>query len=474
MSDTTLPPAAGGAPRARGRDFARGAAREEFGEQLGPATTARSLNADVLRMLERPGPLWTAVFVLDLLVLLIGGLALRNEIMLGLGVGGWSRPVMWASYITNFVFWVGIAHCGTLVSAILFLFRSHFRRAVYRTSEAMTIFAVLTAGLFPIIHTGRPWFAYWLFAYPNQRGLWPNFRSPLEWDVFAVSTYLTLSTIFFFVGLIPDVAVARDRATNKVAKALYGALSFGWTGSNTQWKHFYGAYLYFAALCTPLVLSVHSVVSWDFAMAQVPGWHSTIFAPYFVAGAIFSGVALVINLFIVMRKAFHIEHLVTIDHMEKLAKLVLLTSTIVGYSYLTEFFMAWFGPSNAERTVFLDRVSGHFAWCGWTMYACNVFIPLLLWFKKVRRNMAALFVIAALVSVGMWFERFVIIAQSLARSFMPFTWDVNYRISWTEIAVTAGAFAWFFMYFLVFVKVLPAVPIAELKETLRVPRREGA
>jgi molybdopterin-containing oxidoreductase family membrane subunit len=474
MSDATLPPAAGGARAGRGPAVAREAGRAEFSEQLPRTMTAQALNADVLRMLERPGPLWTAVFVLDLLVLVIGGLALRNEIMLGLGVGGWDRPVMWASYITNFVFWVGIAHCGTLVSAILFLFRSHFRRAVYRTAEAMTVFGVLTAGLFPLIHTGRPWFGYWLFPYPNQRGFWPNFRSPLEWDVFAVSTYLTLSTLFFCVGLIPDIAVARDRARGRVAKTVYGVLSCGWTGSNTQWKHFYGAYLFFAALCTPLVLSVHSVVSWDFAMAQAPGWHSTIFAPYFVAGAIFSGVALVINLFIVMRKAFHVEHLVTIDHMEKLAKLVLLTSTIVGYSYLTEFFMAWFGPSNAERAVFLDRVFGHFAWCAWTMYVCNVFIPLLLWFKPVRRNMAALFVIALCVNVGMWFERFVIISQSLAHSFAPGTWDVNYRLSMTEIAVTAGAFAWFFMYFLVFVKVLPAIPIAELKETLRVPKRGAA
>jgi Ni/Fe-hydrogenase subunit HybB-like protein len=474
MSETALPPATGGARAACGAGAARAAEREPSGGRLPPSTTARSLNADVLRMLERPGPLWVAALALDLLVLVIGGLALRNEIVLGLGVGGWTRPAMWASYITNFVFWVGIAHCGTLVSAILFLFRSHFRRAVYRTAEAMTVFGVLTAGLFPLIHTGRPWFGYWLVPYPNQRGFWPNFRSPLEWDVFAVTTYLTLSAVFFFVGLIPDVAAARDRARGRVARTLYGALSFGWTGSNTQWKHFYGAYLYFAALCTPLVLSVHSVVSWDFAMAQVPGWHSTIFAPYFVAGAIFSGVALVINLFIVIRKAFHVEHLVTIDHLEKLAKLVLLTSTIVGYSYLTEFFMAWFGPSNAERAVFLNRVTGHWAWAAWTMYACNLFVPLLLWFKRVRRNMAALFVVALLVNVGMWFERFVIIVQSLSRSFEPYAWNVSYHISMTEIAVTAGAFAWFFMYFLVFVKVLPAIPIAELKETLPVPKREAA
>ena len=433
--------------------------------------TARSLNEDVLRLIGRPGPVWIVAFVLDLVVLLIGALALRNEIVLGLGVGGWTRPVMWATYITNFVFWVGIAHCGTLVSAILFLFRSHFRRAVYRVAEAMTVFAVLTAGLFPLLHVGRPWFGYWLFPYPSQRGLWPNFRSPLEWDVFAVSTYLTLSAIFFLVGLIPDVAVARERVENPVLRGLYRLMSAGWTGSNRQWRHFYGAYLYFAALCTPLVLSVHSVVSWDFAMAQVPGWHNTIFAPYFVAGAIFSGVALVINLLIVIRRAFRLEHLVTLEHMEKLAKLVLLTSTIVGYSYLSEIFMAWFGPSDAERDLFLSRYFGHFWWATWTMFTCNVILPLLLWFKPVRRSMPALFVLMLFVNLGMWFERFVIIVTSLARPFEPYTWGVNYRISWTEIAVTAGAFAWFFLFFLVFVRVLPAFSITEIKETLPVPRR---
>ena len=459
MSDTVLPL---GAARAAG--IAAG------GEER-RVVTQRSLNDDILRLIDRPGPVWIAAFALDLVVLLIGALALRNEIVLGLGVGGWTRPVMWASYITNFVFWVGIAHCGTLVSAILFLFRSHFRRAVYRVAEAMTVFAVLTAGLFPIIHTGRPWFGYWLFPYPSQREIWPNFRSPLEWDVFAVSTYLTLSTVFFMVGLIPDVAAARDRAKNRVLRTLYTVMSFGWTGGNGQWRHFNGAYLYFAALCTPLVLSVHSVVSWDFAMAQNPGWHNTIFAPYFVAGAIFSGVALVINLLIVMRRAFKLEHLVTIDHMEKLAKLVLLTSTIVGYSYLSEIFLAWYGPSNAERDVFLFRYFGHFWWASWTMFTCNVILPLSLWFKPVRRNMTALFVLMLFVNVGMWFERFVIIVTSLARPFEPYAWGVNYRLSWTEAAVTAGAFAWFFMFFLVFVKLLPAFSIAELKETLPAPKR---
>src|SRR6185436_7818126 len=422
------------------------------------------------RLVSRPGWLWWTVFLFDLAILAVALVAERNQIVQGIGVAGHTRPVMWASYVTNFVFWVGIAHCGTLVSAILFLFRSHFRRAVYRVAEAMTVFGVLTAGLFPIVHLGRPWFAYWLFPYPTQRQLWPNFRSPLEWDVFAVSTYLTISSIFFLVGIIPDAAVARDRTNNRWLKLLYTVFSFGWNGSNNQWKHFYGAYLYFAALATPLVLSVHSVVSWDFAMAQIPGWHSTIFAPYFVAGAIFSGVAMVINLLIPIRRAFKLEHIVTVDHMEKLSKLVLLTSCMVGYSYLTEFFMAWFGPDKTEGDVFWFRATGYLWPAFWTMFSCNVIFPLLLWFKGFRRNMVAMFIMCLFVNVGMWFERFVIIVTSLNRSFDPATW-FHYTISITEIALIVGSFAWFFMFFLVFVRVLPAFSIAEIKETLPPPRR---
>jgi molybdopterin-containing oxidoreductase family membrane subunit len=386
-----------------------------------PATmTQKSLNDDVLKMISWPGWLWWSVFVIDVCILLLGlGVALRNQIVLGLGVAGYTRPVMWAAYITNFVFWVGIAHCGTLVSAVLFLFRSHFRRAVYRIAEAMTVFGVLTAGLFPLLHTGRPWFGYWLVTYPNQRQLWPNYRSPLEWDVFAVTTYLTISSVFFLVGLIPDCAAARDRAKHPILKLIYHALSFGWSGSNTNWKHYYGAYIFFAAMATPLVFSVHSVVSWDFAMSQTPGWHSTLFAPYFVAGAIFSGVAMVINLIIPIRKVFKLEHIVTVDHMEKLSKLVLLTSTMVGYSYLTEFFMAWYGPSKLERDVFWYRAFGHYWWAFWIMFTCNVIFPLSLWFKRMRRNMAFLFVLCIFVNVGMWFERFVIIVTSLTRAFNP-------------------------------------------------------
>lgn len=445
---------------------------EEVGvsEHLPATMTQKSLNDDVLRMISWPGHVWWTVFIIDLVILVIGGIALRNEIVLGLGVGGWTRPIMWASYITNFVFWVGIAHCGTLVSAVLYLFRSHFRRAVYRVAEAMTIFAVLTAGLFPLIHTGRPWFGYWLIPYPNQRGLWPNFRSPLEWDVFAVTTYLIISSVFFLVGLIPDAAAARDRAKHPAMKLLYQAVSFGWIGTNNNWKHYYGAYIFFAAMATPLVFSVHSVVSWDFAMAQVPGWHSTLFAPYFVAGAIFSGVAMVINLLIPIRKTFKLEHIVTLDHMEKLSKLVLLTSTMVAYSYLTEFFMAWYGPNKFEKDIFWYRATGHYWWAFWIMFTCNCIIPLSLWFKKVRRNMRVLFVLCLFVNVGMWFERFVIIVTSLSRPMEPAP-TVYYRMSWTEVAVTAGAFAWFFMYFLIFVRVLPAFSIAELKETLPMPTR---
>jgi molybdopterin-containing oxidoreductase family membrane subunit len=450
----------------------RNLARDGVNDVPDREVTQRSVNDDVLSMVAIPGPVWWTLFLVDLTVLAVALAAVRNLIVHGWGVSAFMRPVMWAVDITNFVFWVGIAHCGTLVSAVLFLFRSHFRRAVYRIAEAMTVFGVLTAAMFPAIHTGRPWFDYWLFPYPNQRQIWTNIRSPLEWDVFAVNTYLTISSIFFLVGLIPDCAAARDRAKHPIMKLIYTLFSFGWTGANYQWKHFYGAYLFFAALATPLVFSVHSVVSWDFAMAQVPGWHSTLFAPYFVAGAIFSGVAMVIFLLVIIRKGFNLQHLVTIDHMEKLAKLVLLTSCMVGYSYLTEFFMAWFGPNRAERDVFWFRATGHYWWAFWIMFSCNVIFPLSLWFKSVRRNMTALFVLSILVNIGMWFERFVIIVTSLTRAFNPSNW-FYYRISITELALIAGSFAWFFMFFLVFVRVLPALSISEIKETLAVPMRRN-
>jgi molybdopterin-containing oxidoreductase family membrane subunit len=438
-----------------------------------PNLTQKQVNDECLKLISKPGPVWWGIFLLDLAVLAVALIVVRNLIVRGWGVSGFTRPVMWAVDITNFVFWVGIAHCGTLVSAVLYLFRSHFRRAVYRVAEAMTVFGVLTAAMFPAIHTGRPWFDYWLFPYPTQRGIWPNMRSPLEWDVFAVNTYLTISSVFFLVGLIPDIAALRDRTKNPLLRTLLHLGSFGWSGANYQWKHYYGAYLFFAAMATPLVFSVHSVVSWDFAMALNPGWHSTLFAPYFVAGAIFSGVAMVIFLLIPIRQTFKLQHIVTLDHMEKLAKLVLLTSSMVGYSYLTEFFMAWYGVNKYERDLFWFRATGHYWWAFWIMFTCNVIIPLSLWFKPVRRNMNVMFIIAIFVNIGMWFERFVIIVTSLDRSFTPAAW-VHYRISFSEIALIAGSFAWFFMFFLVFIRVLPAFSIAEIKETIPLPMRKKA
>ncbi|HUF89982.1 MAG TPA: NrfD/PsrC family molybdoenzyme membrane anchor subunit [Gemmatimonadota bacterium] len=429
------------------------------------AQVFRRVNRDILATLSRPGIGWMAMMGLVLTVLAIGVVAWIYQIKTGLGVAGYEPPVMWAVYITDFVFWVGIAHSGTLISAILFLFRAQFRTAVYRISETMTVFAVMTAGLFPLIHLGRVWYFYYLIPYPNERLLWPNFRSPLVWDFFAISTYFTISSVFLYVGLIPDLAAARDRAVTKFRRRLYGMLSLGWQGTDSQWRHYNRAYLYLAALATPLVLSVHSVVSWDFAMAIVPGWHSTIFAPYFVAGAIFSGVAMVITLVVPIRKAFHLQDYIDEYHLDRLAKLLLLTSLIVFYAYLVEAWTAWYSGSEFERAVFWDRAFGQYAWASWIMYSCNCFIPMALWFRRVRRSWFWMFIISIFVNIGMWFERFVIIIQSLAHEFVPYQWDY-YTPSWVEMAITAASFAWFFMWFLLFIKFMPSMAIAELKELL--------
>ncbi|MBI4208358.1 MAG: polysulfide reductase NrfD [Deltaproteobacteria bacterium] len=435
--------------------------------------TYQRIDQDVLKTLERPGKKYFILLGGVLAVFLVGLAAFINQVRMGLGMAGYTHPVMWAVYITDFVFWVGIAHCGTLISAILFLFRARFRRAVYRTSEAMTVFAVMTAGLFPLIHLGRIWNFYWLFPYPNQRQLWVNFKSPLIWDVFAVSTYFTVSATFFIVGLIPDIAVARDHAKNRFRKTLYTILSLGWRGTDQEWRHYYKAYLFFAALATPLVLSVHSVVSWDFAVSIVPGWHTTIFAPYFVAGAIFSGVGMVITLLIPLRKAFHLEKYITVEyHLDRLAKLVLLTSGIVTYAYGCEFFLSWYSGNPIEKEAFFNRAFGDFWWATWIMITCNCFIPPLLFIKKVRHNIKALFIISIFVNIGMWFERFVIIVISLSHEYIPYAWG-SYKISPTEIAITAGSFAWFFLWFLLFVKLLPSVSMTEMKELVKPPKRMG-
>jgi molybdopterin-containing oxidoreductase family membrane subunit len=316
----------------------------------------RKVDDDVLRTMGRPGPLYVGGLALALVLVALGGYTWLYQMAVGLGVTGYSPPMMWAVYITNFVFWVGIAHSGTLISAILYLLRARWRTAVARAAEAMTVFAVMTAGLFPIVHLGRPWLFFWLLPYPNQRELWINFRSPLVWDVFAVTTYFTVSALFLYLGLVPDLAVVRDRSSGLRAR-LYGLASLGWQGSGSQWRHYNALYGFFAALATPLVVSVHSVVSWDFAMAIAPGWHSTIFAPYFVAGAIFSGLAMVLTILIPMRRLYGLEEYVTLEHFESLAKLIIATSLIVGYSYATEGFVAWYRGSEFERSTFFDRAT---------------------------------------------------------------------------------------------------------------------
>jgi len=434
--------------------------------------TYHEVTRDIAATLGNPGRSYFVLLGFVLVVLAAGALALLYQIRYGLGVAGYAPPVMWGVYITTFVFWVGIAHSGTLISAILYLFRSAWRTAVYRTAEAMTVFAVMTAGLFPLIHVGRLWYAYWLFPYPNQRGLWVNFKSPLVWDVFAVSTYFTVSTLFLIMGLIPDVAAIRDKAVGWRRK-LYEITSLGWRGTDQQWRHYTKAYLYLAALATPLVLSVHSVVSWDFAMGIVPGWHATIFAPYFVAGAIYSGVAMVVTLIVPIRKAFKLERYITVVHFENLSKLLLLTGMIVAYSYLTEYFIAWYSGNPFERASFWNRAFGNYWWASWTMLLCNGVLPLLLWFRKVRRSIPALFVLSLFVNLGMWFERFVIIVVSLSHEFEPYAMG-HYTPSWVDWTILAGSFGWFFMWFLLFAKNFPTVSVTEVKEIIPLPRRKGA
>ena len=430
------------------------------------------LNETVMNMLNKPGWGWWAIFAVDMMFLAFGIYCFIYQIYTGLGVAGYSHPVLWGVYITNFVFWVGIAHSGTLISAVLFLFRARFRMSIYRIAEAMTVFAVATAGLFPIIHLGRPWNFYWLLPYPNQRGLWVNFDSPLLWDVFAVSTYATISSVFFFIGMIPDIAAIRDTVVGKAKKVFYSVASLGWKGSSWEWGHYTRAYFYFACFATPLVISVHSVVSWDFAMANTPGWHTTIFPPYFVAGAIFSGLAMVITLCIPLRYIFKLEDYITMDNFDGMSKMIILTSSIVFYAYLIEFFIAWYSGNKYEYDQFIYRAVGDYALFYWIMMFCNGIVPHLLWFKKIRHNLMILFIITLLINIGMWFERFNIIVSSLSKEFEPGSWGL-YKPSWVEIGITVGSFAWFFMFFLIFVRTLPALSIAEIKEILPVPKKNG-
>ena len=380
----------------------------------------------------------------------------------GVGVWGLRNPTNWGWAIVNFVFWIGIGHAGTLISAILCLLKQKWRTSINRAAEAMTIFAVVCAGLFPLFHTGRVWFAYWLFPLPSSQGIWPNFRSPLEWDVFAISTYLTVSLLFWYMGMIPDLATIRDRAKSKIRKFAYGILAMGWRGSNRHWSNYEMAYLMLAGLATPLVISVHTIVSFDFAVANIPGWHSTIFPPYFVAGAIFSGFGMVLTLVLPLRAIYKLHDLITQYHIDCICKITLATGSMVGYAYLIEFFIAWYGANPLEGFAFVNRAFGPYAWAYWIMISCNVVIPQLFWFRKVRENTAMVWIIAILVNVGMWFERFVIIVGTLANDFLPSSWDY-FSPTVVDIFTFVGTFGVFSALFLLFVRFLPMIALAEVK-----------
>lgn len=433
--------------------------------------TYGAVTRDVLRPLFKPSVAYFGLLGVSLAALLWGGYAWATQIKWGLGVAGYTPPVFWGVYITTFVFWIGIGHAGTLISAILFLFRSRWRTGVYRAAEAMTVFAVMTAALFPVIHVGRMWNAYWLFPYPNQRQLWQNFKSPLMWDVFAVSTYFTVSTVFFYIGLLPDLAAVRDRTRGTTHK-IYSALALGWRGTNNQWHHYMAAYGFFAAFATPLVLSVHSVVSWDFAMAVTAGWHSTLFPPYFVAGAIFSGCAMVITLLLPLSVVFKWDQYINVWHFEHLAKMCLLTGLILTYAYGAEHFIAWYSDNVFEWDIFVARATGPYWWVFWTMVFCNCIAPLPWWWKKYRTNYAVLFVISIFINIGMWFERYNIIAGGLSHQFDPNSW-VYYTPTWVEYGIMIGSFGVFSTLFLLFIKIMPSVAIAEVKEQVHPPLKHG-
>jgi molybdopterin-containing oxidoreductase family membrane subunit len=439
---------------------------------VNPVRSYADLNNDVCRPLESfPTKLWWIAIAITSSLLVMGGVAVGVTVATGIGVWGLNIPVGWAFDITNFVFWIGIGHAGTLISAILYLFRQKWRTAINRSAEAMTIFAVMTAGLFPVIHTGRPWYAFWLFPYPNERQLWVNFRSPLVWDVFAVSTYFTISLVFWYIGLIPDIASVRDRAKNKIRRLIYGALSLGWRGSARNWNHYEIVYLILAGLSTPLVLSVHSIVSFDFAVSILPGWHTTIFPPFFVAGAIFSGFAMVVTLLIIARKVFGLEDYITVGHLERMNKIMLLTGMMVGYAYIIEFFTAWYSGNLYEKFIFMNRAFGPYAWAYWIMMTCNVIVPQIFWVKKWRRSLAVMFVASLFINVGMWFERFVIIVTSLHRDFLPSNWGM-YRPTMYEVGILIGSFGFFLTFFLLFCRFLPTIAMFELKSVIKYKGKE--
>ncbi len=431
---------------------------------MGQTLTYKTIDDTVLDTLTPPQRSYWVLVALLLAGVLIGAACWTYQIVVGIGVGGQNNPVHWGTYLINFVFWVGIAHSGTLISAILYLFRAGWRNPIARAAETMTVFAVCVAGLYPFIHLGRVWMVYYMLPLPNQRTLWPNFQSPLMFDVVAISTYLVVSSLFWYTGLLPDLATVRDRARG-VRRKIFSVLSLGWTGEYEQWRHYTRGYLFFAALATPLVISVHSVVSWDFALAVIPGWHTTIFAPYFVAGAIHSGLAMVLTLMIPLRRILHYESIITMHVLESVAKTIVFTGLIVGFAYGTEMFIAWYSRNIIEMEAFRWRAFGDYAVEYWIMVICNTVVPLLLLFKRVRTHLVLLFAISIIINIGMWFERFVIIIGSVAHDFLPHAWGL-YRPSLIEYGIMIGSFCLFFFLFVLFVKHMPSVSMTEMKETL--------
>jgi len=411
--------------------------------------------------------LFKIVFTISTLLALWGVACFAYTIGTGIGVWGLNKTVGWAWDITNFVWWVGIGHAGTLISAVLLLFRQRWRMSVNRSAEAMTIFAVICAALFPVMHMGRVWVAYWVFPLPNQFGsLWVNFNSPLLWDVFAISTYFTVSLVFWYTGLIPDFATIRDRQIKPRMKTIYKILSFGWSGSAKQWNRFEEVSLVLAGLSTPLVLSVHTIVSMDFATSVIPGWHTTIFPPYFVAGAIFSGFAMVLTLLLIMRKVLHLEDYITVTHVESMNKIIIITGSIVGVAYLTELFISWYSGVEYEQYAFLNRATGPYWWSYFAMMTCNVITPQLFWFKKIRKSLVATFIISIFVNIGMWFERFVIIVTSLHRDYLPSSWTM-FHPTFVDIGIFIGTIGIFFTLFLIFSRTFPVIALNELKTILK-------
>jgi molybdopterin-containing oxidoreductase family membrane subunit len=440
---------------------------ETYDDVIGPNQTLERVTAtvsDIVLAPIRKTPWgWPIGFVLAGLFLMMYLFSLVTLFTIGVGIWGINIPVAWGFDIINFVWWIGIGHAGTLISAVLLLFRQDWRTSINRAAEAMTIFAVACAGVYPLIHTGRPWLDYWFLPYPSTLGMWPQFRSPLEWDVFAISTYATVSVLFWFVGLLPDLATLRDRTTHPVGKLLYGLASLGWRGSAKHWQRYEMVSLILAGLSTPLVLSVHSIISFDFAVAQLPGWHVTVFPPYFVAGAVYCGFAMVINLLIPIRRWYKLHDLITMKHFDVMAKVMLASGMIVTYGYFGELFYAWYSANIYEYFLIVNRTTGTYAWSYWALIICNVLVPQLLWSKRIRQNLPALFIVSIFINIGMWFERWVIIVLSLHRDFLPSSWGFYTPTQWDWMTYI-GSFGLFFFLFFLFIRLLPMIATFEVRD----------